>query len=297
VTVTMPDPVRPAPLAEPIRMLWLEVTGRCQLTCTHCYAASSPTGSHGSMHLAEWIEVITQAAAAGVEKVCLIGGEPTLYPAFPELVAAALAAGLAVEVYTNLYALPARVWDTLTQPGVSVATSYYAAEPAGHDAITGRSGSHAHTRTNLRRLVNAGVPVRAGVIATAGDDQAAAAVADLAELGVAAKVDHVRPFGRAADRDDEAGSCGRCGHGRAAIGADGTVTPCVFTRQAVAGNVRTDGLLGALGSTAFRAQVARLDRSRARVVRRPGADGCSPDDSACGPDSDACGPDFPEVGA
>jgi hypothetical protein len=29
---------------ERLRFLWLEVTGRCQLRCSHCYSSSGPTG-------------------------------------------------------------------------------------------------------------------------------------------------------------------------------------------------------------------------------------------------------------
>ncbi|MBA2309466.1 MAG: hypothetical protein H0W01_09270 [Pseudonocardiales bacterium] len=32
-----------------LRFLWLEITGKCQLACEHCYADSSgPTRTHGS---------------------------------------------------------------------------------------------------------------------------------------------------------------------------------------------------------------------------------------------------------
>ncbi|MBB5153113.1 MoaA/NifB/PqqE/SkfB family radical SAM enzyme [Saccharopolyspora phatthalungensis] len=32
-----------------ISFVWLEITGKCQLECTHCYAESGPTGDHGQM--------------------------------------------------------------------------------------------------------------------------------------------------------------------------------------------------------------------------------------------------------
>ncbi|WP_239336344.1 radical SAM/SPASM domain-containing protein [Frankia sp. CiP3] len=295
MTATLPGPVRPVIQAEPPRLIWLEITGRCQLTCSHCYAGSSPHGSQGTMTLPDWEAVIAEAAAVGVEQVCLIGGEPTLRPDFPALVAAALDANLAVEVFTNLYTLPAAVWDALVRPGVSVATSYYADDAARHDKVTGRAGSHARTRAQLRRLVAAEVPVRAGIIATAGEEQALAAFDDLTALGVVASIDQVRPFGRAADHDDEAGTCGHCGHGTAAVGPDGTVTPCVFTRRAAAGNVR-DGLAAVLAGTPFRSQVARLDAARTVTA----ASGCGPDicgpkaSTACGPTQSQCKPKTPD---
>jgi MoaA/NifB/PqqE/SkfB family radical SAM enzyme len=57
-----------------VSFLWLELTGRCGLTCFHCYAASSPSGSHGVMTGADWKSAITQAADLGVPMAQFIGG-------------------------------------------------------------------------------------------------------------------------------------------------------------------------------------------------------------------------------
>ena len=74
----------------PVSFLELEITGRCQLACTHCYAESGPGGSHGSMTVADWERVITEARDLGVEAVQFIGGEPTLYPGLGRLIRYAL---------------------------------------------------------------------------------------------------------------------------------------------------------------------------------------------------------------
>src|SRR5438045_3225579 len=75
------------PSTEPgLRFLWLELTGRCNLHCVHCYADSSPTSNHGTMTTHDWEVVLDQAQELGVRKVQFIGGEPTLHPGFRELV-------------------------------------------------------------------------------------------------------------------------------------------------------------------------------------------------------------------
>ncbi|WP_435599977.1 SPASM domain-containing protein [Streptomyces sp. C10-9-1] len=61
---TVLEPPAASPLAG-IRSLELEITGRCQLTCTHCLSESSPQASHGTMTPADWRAVITDAAALG----------------------------------------------------------------------------------------------------------------------------------------------------------------------------------------------------------------------------------------
>ncbi|MGW3467297.1 hypothetical protein ACWDKQ_02205 [Saccharopolyspora sp. NPDC000995] len=49
--------------------MWLEITGRCQLECTHCYAESGPTGDHSTMQVNDWRRVIDQSAELGTRIV------------------------------------------------------------------------------------------------------------------------------------------------------------------------------------------------------------------------------------
>jgi MoaA/NifB/PqqE/SkfB family radical SAM enzyme len=63
--------------ARPIRFLWLEITGKCQLECVHCYADSGPDGDHGTMSTADWLHVLNQARELGIRAVQFIGGEPS----------------------------------------------------------------------------------------------------------------------------------------------------------------------------------------------------------------------------
>src|SRR5437016_4702708 len=82
--------------ANRLEMVWLELTGRCQLRCTHCYAESSPDGDHGVMTGEDWRQVIDQAADLGAGWLQFIGGEPTLHPEFAALVRHALSRDLQV---------------------------------------------------------------------------------------------------------------------------------------------------------------------------------------------------------
>jgi MoaA/NifB/PqqE/SkfB family radical SAM enzyme len=119
-----------------LRFAWLEITGKCQLSCTHCYADSGPRGTEGAMRTRDWLRVIDHVADLGGQSVQFIGGEPTLHPDLPEFVDRALAAGLAVEIFSNLVQIDARLWDTFSRPGVRLATSYYSDTGSQHDGIT-----------------------------------------------------------------------------------------------------------------------------------------------------------------
>ena len=289
--------------------LWLELTGRCGLRCSHCYARSGPSGSHGMMTADDWRLVITQAADLGVSMVQFIGGEPTLHPDFAGLLGYAVGAGLAVEVYSNLTHVRESWWELFACPQVSLATSYYSDDPAEHDAITGRPGSHARTLASIGQAVARGIPVRAAVIELAEGQRTGQARAELEALGVTRiRTDRVRRLGRAASAGPDVSQlCGNCGRGIAAVLPSGDVCPCVMARWLTAGNVRDMPLADILSGPALAAATAVIP-ARSRRAGRPGdcdpscapasdsdicpppaGSACSPD---CGPasDSDICGP-------
>lgn len=256
-----------------VEFMWLEITGKCQLACDHCYAGSGPGGGHGSLTTDDWARIIGEAAVLGVARVQFIGGEPALHPGLPQLVRAALDAGLGAEVYTNLVHVPARTWDAYLLPGVSLATSWYSDDPFQHTTITGRRTWH-RTAANIATAVRLGIPLRAGVIAGIIPGQRAAqGAAMLAGLGVAEiATDQVRGFGRGTVADPSQ-ACGHCGRGVAAVLPDGSVTPCPMTRWRVAGNIRDAGLAALLGASL----------ATAAAGLGPAASGaCSP---TCVPDS------------
>ncbi|GAA0968593.1 radical SAM protein [Actinocorallia libanotica] len=275
------------PPAPTIRLLWVDLTRKCQLNCTHCLNDSGPTGDHGTMTSADWTAVLDQAYAAGIEEVRFFGGEPTLHPDALDLVGHALDIGLSIEVFSNLVHVSDAWWDLLARPGAALATSYYSDEPAEHDAITSRA-SHARTRANIIRAVERGILLRVEVIAICEGQRTAEAAAELRGLGVEnVRVASVRPFGRAADGQDPdtAELCGRCGTGTASIGPDGVVSPCVFSTFISVGNTRDTALAGILHSPA-------MTEANATIRAAHG-----PDDDDGGDDKDAeCSPGFPGSG-
>ncbi|WP_330278019.1 radical SAM protein [Lentzea sp. NBC_00516] len=242
-----------------LRFAWLEITGKCQLSCTHCYAESGPHGNEGVLRTRDWFRTIDDVAELGAHSIQFIGGEPTLHPDLPEFVDRALTAGLEVEVFSNLVHIGPRLWDTFSRPGVRLATSYYSDTASQHEAITRRRGSHARTRANIAEALSRDIPLRAGVIDVSSSERIGlqrtrAAQADLSSLGVSdVGVDRLRRVGRGANASpssdqpisdqpdlDQAGFdqlCGRCGHGAVAISPSGDVWPCVFARRIQLGNV------------------------------------------------------------
>lgn len=268
------------PATAPYRRLWAELTSKCQLECVMCYADAGPDGGHGAMGAHDWMSLIDQAAAAKINMVQFIGGEPTLHPRFTQIMSHALAAGLDVEVYSNLVHVTNEMWELFQAPRASLAFSYFAKDELAHNAVTGRP-SHKATRRNAEKAASLGIPIRAGVI---DFGHVPAAIDDLKSIGVTkVATDRVRHIGRGGNHiPAPAELCGRCGHDVAAVSADGDVTPCIFSRWLTVGNVRHAPLADILASPQMTAALATIPQ-RARACD-PNTE-CSPGSppSSCDP--------------
>ncbi|SDI07678.1 Iron-sulfur cluster-binding domain-containing protein [Sinosporangium album] len=262
--------------------LALELTGQCQLTCTHCYAMSGPAGSHGTMTGDDWCRLISHAAALGADRVQFIGGEPTMHPAFEKVLAHVTTTGMALEVFTNLYRVATPWWELFTRSGVSLAFSYYSDDPAEHARITRRPDSYRRTKANVVRAVELGIPVRAAIVEVVEGQRIEQAHDELHILGVThIRVDYLRGIGRGTTGATEASQlCGRCGDRRLAVSPFGDVTPCVMSRWMITGNVHQCSLSGILAGQAWREVLTRIP-AQGRV--------CAPE---CNPSQDGndCAP-------
>ena len=257
-----------------VRFLWLEITGRCQLLCVHCYAESGPSGTHGVMTVDDWRRVIDEGAALGVGMVQFIGGEPTLHPDLPRLVEYALDRHVEVEVFSNLLRVTPRLWDIFSRPGVCLATSYYADDVGQHEIITQRRGSYARTTANIAEAVRRSIPLRVGLIDVMDEQRVAQARQRLADLGVVdVDLDRLRQVGRGVrDRQPDVSQlCGACARGKVAIASNGDVWPCVFARWMPMGNIRAAGLADVLTSPGASTARSELDTVRPAFAK------CNPD--------------------
>jgi MoaA/NifB/PqqE/SkfB family radical SAM enzyme len=278
-----------ATLQRPMRSIWVELTGKCQLECIHCYAGSSPEGTHGDMTAEDWEKVLDDARALGTGFVCFIGGEPTLNPDLPRLVRHALAIGMEAEVFSNLVAVSAATWELLKTPGVRLATSWYSDDREQHKAITERD-TWRQTKANISKAVMLGIPLRAGVIdGLVPGQRYAEGIEMLKAMGVTdIGGDHLREFGRGTTCDPTQG-CGNCGAGRAAILPDGSVTPCPLTRWMKAGNVHDAPLGDHIEEVRSQASVIPNWRGRAEQDQKL-PDRCWPERELCWPSTKPCYP-------
>jgi len=290
----------------PFGFLWIELTNRCNLHCVHCYAGSSPTGKDAVLSEGEYLDLIKQAADLGCRKVQFIGGEPTLNPSLPALIRYARNCGMEfVEVYTNARRIPETLFECLVEYKVNIAASFYSNDESIHDNITQVQGSHRSTVANLRRLAQAELPIRIGIIEMS---QNAASIPEtmkfVEDLGIKEYgTDRVRKFGRANVMSERAKIdikelCGSCWQGNLCVHPDGTVSPCIMSKAWCVGSILDVPLDNILQSAQLRDIRERIYREvwlpANPVTTEPYSSHNPPCDPTCHPRcSPSCQPCWP----
>ena len=139
----------------------LNLTRRCNLKCVMCEQHRHDPGPTGlswydprrELPLAAWVGLLDQVAAFR-PRLYLTGGEPTLYPHFPEFLQEAKRRGFVVHLQTNGTLLD-RVADSLVAQGVEMVTVSMDGPSEVHDAIRGQAGAFRKTSQGIKALVAA----------------------------------------------------------------------------------------------------------------------------------------------
>jgi len=235
-------------------LLFIEVVGKCNERCVHCYADSAPEVDT-ALSRDQVLAILDDAKKIGFPRVQFTGGDPLLCSFLPEVVERAHALGLFPEIYTNGLLLSEKLLERLAPFISTIAFSYYSLRPEVHDAITRTANSHALTTRAIQRSLARGVSVRASVIIMDENvEDAAATVAHLRSMGV--KQIDLAP-GRAVGRgksfhgqlDPALWEVGMSAHGgvskedsraelgKLAVASDGSVYPCIFNRATPLGHI------------------------------------------------------------
>lgn len=289
--------------SEGLRFLWLELTLRCSLRCTHCYAESaSGVATENSLTEKEYLDLIDSAAELGCRHLQFIGGEPTLVPELPHLIEHARRRNFEmVEVFTNATRISFDLLCCFVRGRVAVASSFYSADPRIHDSITGRPGSHRATVRTLKSVIAAGLNVRVGIVVMEQNREHVAQTIDfLHSIGVLKiQTDRVRGVGRGrflvsgACQPGLSELCGECWKGSAAVAPDGTLMPCIMSREWAVGSVRKESLEALVASSAMR-DIRERVRREVWLPRQVASSSCNPDcmpvDPNCDPNYGQCSP-------
>lgn len=250
--------------------LFLELIGRCNERCVHCYADSAPS-VEAALDRATALSVIDQAVELGFRRIQFTGGDPLLCDFLPDAVAHARARGIPhLEIYTNGLALHDDLLAQLAPHRPAFAFSMYSIDASEHDRITRTPGSQRRTLAAIDRVVGCGLELRVSIIVVDQKTDIQDLVDGLRARGVQ-QVDWTRAYsvgrgeavaeaGRAvavAMRDPAGSTHTGAGpmasrRGKLCVTYTGDVVPCIFQRAAVLGNVRDGSLLDLLGRTPTR---------------------------------------------
>ena len=140
----------------------IALTYRCQNRCSFCYASAPDRGQEvPEMTTAEVKSIIdTIVDDARVPTVSFTGGEPTLRPDLPDLIAYAKSRRLRTNLITNGIRCGSDGYVNDLIAGLdSAQVSLEAADAEIHDTIVGRRGAWQHTVQGIRNLKEAGIHV------------------------------------------------------------------------------------------------------------------------------------------
>ena len=159
--------VRKTPFGSHIRELpvlsEIALTYRCQNSCTFCYASAPERGQEMQEMTAAQVRGVLDIIAddAHVPTVSFTGGEPTLRPDLPDLIAYAKTRRLRTNLITNGIRCGAKGYvEKLVTAGLdSAQVSLEAANPEIHDRVVGRPGAWRRTVQGIRNLKAADIHV------------------------------------------------------------------------------------------------------------------------------------------
>jgi radical SAM protein with 4Fe4S-binding SPASM domain len=132
---------------------WL-LTARCNLNCCHCYAARLQ--SDRELETGQALNLVREAAAAGVKHIGFTGGEVLLRPDIMELMESVYELGMSTSVVTNGSILNDEVAEKLAEYDVYTLLSIDGATRETHEKIRG-SGSWDFLLPTMARLQQFGV--------------------------------------------------------------------------------------------------------------------------------------------
>ncbi len=145
------------------RRLWLYMNYDCNLQCDYCCVVSGPLADPRRLPADRIRTLVDEAVTAGLERVFLTGGEPTLRPDLPALIEY-ITDRLPLTLLTNAMLLRGPRWEhlrPLVDAGRPIAfqVSLDSADAGLHDIHRG-PGAHARALAGIRMLLAAGARVR-----------------------------------------------------------------------------------------------------------------------------------------
>ena len=144
-----------------LRLVFWELTARCNLTCIHCRASAQDQRSPQELSTNEAVAVIDDLTSFANPILILTGGEPLYRPDIYEIATYASSKGLRVALATNGTLVDERTACKVAAAGVRrVSISIDGAKETTHDRFRGLPGSFQKALEGAEHLRRAGLEVQ-----------------------------------------------------------------------------------------------------------------------------------------
>jgi len=164
-----------------LRLVFWELTGRCNLRCRHCRAAAGEDFSEGELTTAEILQTARAIRAAADPIVVLTGGEPLARPDFFQIADVCRTLFSRVALATNGTLVDDPCAARIAQSGIQrVSVSIDGAAARTHDGFRGIEGSFHAALKGLAALRRAGVSRQVNMTVTRHNEGEIEDVMDLA---------------------------------------------------------------------------------------------------------------------
>ncbi len=166
-----------------------ELTHRCPLGCPYCSNPLELEAHADELDVLVWQRVFAEAAALGVRRVYLSGGEPGLRRDLVEIAASAREAGLETNLVTSGVGISTRTMRDLWEAGLQrVQVSFQDSDAVVADHIAGYRAAFQRKHALATEAVRLGLELTVSFVVHAANMERIAAMADLA---LALKASHI----------------------------------------------------------------------------------------------------------
>jgi len=181
VTLTARRPLRDAGGPSP-RIIFWELTQRCNLACQHCRAEAQPERAPDELSTEECLRVLDDILSAYRPVLILTGGEPLYRPDLFEIASYAVQRGARVCLASNGTLIDDAMAQRIRDVGVKrVSISLDGATPEVHDTFRGIPGAWAGALRGAEALMKAGVEVQFNITVAQHNKHQIPAIVRLAE--------------------------------------------------------------------------------------------------------------------
>ena len=189
------NPTTEAFFTDTPKVVGIEITGRCQLRCRHCFNESGPDNPH-ELPLPIIEKLLDEMLEWGVHHLRVSGGEPTFHHQFKELMEACRQRGISIGMNTHgIYS--ANMLEYLKQAPIEMFMISVDGLEENNNAIRGK-GLFKRAVNSCRVLHKAGQNVMMALHVGMGNKEDVQGLVELAaDIGINIKISPIRPIGRA----------------------------------------------------------------------------------------------------